>query len=112
MKNHTNHILNDKKENKVLLANKFNALTGISFSFFQITDNVLFLLLEIISLLIYRSQPATAEKVKEAVEEVKNMKSNMGGTEILSPLRDILQSKDSVKEYPRQVCLFVKSNNI
>ena len=55
------------------------------------------------AIIFFRSQPASTDKINEAKEQVESMEANMGGTEILSPLRDILQSKETVKEYPRQV---------
>ena len=65
--------------------------------------NICILIKKIKTKTVYRSQIASEEKLELAKTEVENMEANMGGTEILGPLKNIMEPQDSLKNYPRQV---------
>ena len=55
--------------------------------------------------LFSKSMRYDATTMKQAVEEVARMSSNLGGTEILRPLKDLLEAPTVVKGAPRQIFL-------
>jgi hypothetical protein len=52
--------------------------------------------------IVFRSKPYNEENLEEAMDLQRNMRADMGGTEIFKPLENIFQNKPS-GSYARQV---------
>ncbi|KAI4896699.1 hypothetical protein NFI96_016085, partial [Prochilodus magdalenae] len=109
-----------KHKEFIFLMDQSGSMSGSSIISAQTRDETLVLLLKSLPLACYfniygfgsdfqsffsKSVKYTQKTTEEAMEKVKAMKANMGGTEILKPLEHIYR-QDCLPGHPRQVFLF------